>query len=134
MSARQIVDECVVLRVRRLSRTLTRRQDMALRPLGITSPQLILLAYLSANQGTQAVDLCKALNIEKSTMTRNLMRLLALGHISMGPPGGRRGRTLSITESGEDAVAEAFPIWDATQQKLLELMSREERDALSLLA
>ena len=107
---------------------------MALQPLGITCPQLILLAYLSANEGMYARILCDELGIEKSTMSRNLKRLLALRLIEMGPLKGKRGRELALTKSGGDMVELAFPVWESTQKKLLELMSRKEREALTLLA
>ena len=133
MSVQRILDECIVLRAARLHRVLAQRQDMALRQLGITGPQIVLLAHLQAQGETRAVDLCKELCIEKSTMSRNLKRLLSAGFITIAPRGGRNGRPIAITELGRSKVEAGFPIWEATQRKLLELMTPKERDALALL-
>ena len=82
---------CLATRVRQLSRIITRVYDDAMRPLGITASQYTLLAQLASRDGITAVEIGHELDIEKSTLSRNLKRLLALGHIIMDPPAGRRG-------------------------------------------
>lgn len=135
MSAQQILDQCLILRIRKLSRILTRRQDMALRTLGITSSQLILLAHLVSKNGSgSACKLCDELNIEKSTMSRNLKRLTSMSLISQGARAGRRGRELTITATGRELVQRAFPIWESAQKTLTGTMTRREKEALALLA
>jgi len=133
MSVQRILDECIVLRVARLHRVLSQRQDMALRQLGITGPQLVLLAYLHEKGATRAIDLCNELRIEKSTMSRNLKRLLAAEFISEGTFRRRYGKLVVITDPGRGMVVAAFPIWEATQKYLLEHAKPEEREALALL-
>ena len=83
-------DSCLATRVRQLSRIVTRVYDDALRPLGITASQYTLLAQLAARDAITAVEIGHDLDIEKSTLSRNLKRLLALGHIVMDPPAGRQ--------------------------------------------
>jgi DNA-binding MarR family transcriptional regulator len=85
---------CLATRVRQLSRIVTRVYDDALRPLGITASQFTLLTQLAQQDGITAVEIGHTLDIEKSTLSRNLKRLLALGHLTMDPPAGRRGRGL----------------------------------------
>ncbi|MFX8747429.1 MarR family transcriptional regulator, partial [Acinetobacter baumannii] len=77
---------CISTRVRQLSRIVTRVYDDALRPLGITASQFTLLTQLAQQDGITAVEIGHTLDIEKSTLSRNLKRLLALGHITMDPP------------------------------------------------
>ena len=84
-----------------LSRIVTRVYDDAMRPLGITASQYTLLAQLAARDAITAVEIGHELDIEKSTLSRNLKRLLALGHINMDPPAGRRGRGLHLTPKGQ---------------------------------
>ncbi|HSR82155.1 MAG TPA: MarR family transcriptional regulator, partial [Hyphomicrobiaceae bacterium] len=71
---------CISTRVRQLSRIVTRVYDDALRPLGITASQFTLLTQLAQQDGITAVEIGHSLDIEKSTLSRNLKRLLALGH------------------------------------------------------
>lgn len=133
MSVNRILDECVVLRINKLRRRLTREQDVALRPLGITGQQLALLARLSTIQQTTAKVVCDEFFVEKSTMSRNLKRLLKLELIVLAPPAGRHGRKLSITDKGKLVVEKAFPVWLACQQRIRASMGQSERDALELL-
>ena len=90
--------------MRQLSRIITRVYDDALRPLGITASQFTLLTQLAQQDGITAVEIGHSLDIEKSTLSRNLKRLLALGHITMDPPAGRRGRGLHLTPKGESVI------------------------------
>jgi DNA-binding MarR family transcriptional regulator len=109
---------CVALRARRMSRIITRIYDDAMRPLGMTASQFTLLTEVAKQDGVTAVEIGGDLDIEKSTLSRNLKRLCALKLIDMDPPAGRRGRGLHLTDKGEAALRSAFPIWRATQIKV----------------
>ena len=103
---------CISTRVRQLSRIVTRVYDDALRPLGITASQFTLLTQLAQQDGITAVEIGHSLDIEKSTLSRNLKRLLALGHLTMDPPAGRRGRGLHLTPKGESRHQAGLPCLD----------------------
>jgi DNA-binding MarR family transcriptional regulator len=123
-------ETCLATRVRQLSRIVTRVYDDALRPLGITGSQYTLLAQLAARDGITAVEIGHDLDIEKSTLSRNLKRLLALGHIVMDPPAGRRGRGLHLTPKGQAVLKDAFPIWQDAQKKTVGAMGSDSRSVL----
>ena len=116
--------------MRQLSRIVTRVYDDALRPLGITASQFTLLTQLAQQDGITAVEIGHALDIEKSTLSRNLKRLLALGHITMDPPAGRRGRGLHLTPKGEAVIKQAYPVWMDAQSKTVAIMGSESRSTL----
>lgn len=121
---------CLATRVRQLSRIITRVYDDAMRPLGITASQYTLLAQLAARDSITAVEIGRELDIEKSTLSRNLKRLLALGHIIMDPPAGRRGRGLHLTPKGQAILKDAFPIWQDAQTRAVSAMGAESRNVL----
>ncbi|WP_333794167.1 MarR family winged helix-turn-helix transcriptional regulator [Hyphomicrobium sp.] len=121
---------CLATRVRQLSRIITRIYDDAMRPLGITASQYTLLAQLASRDGITAVEIGHELDIEKSTLSRNLKRLLALGMIIMDPPAGRRGRGLHLTPKGQTALKDAFPVWQAAQGRATAAMGAETRAKL----
>ncbi|MFA9442487.1 MAG: MarR family winged helix-turn-helix transcriptional regulator [Hyphomicrobium sp.] len=121
---------CLATRVRQLSRIITRVYDDAMRPLGITASQYTLLAQLAARDSITAVEIGHQLDIEKSTLSRNLKRLLALGHIIMDPPAGRRGRGLHLTPKGQAILKDAFPIWQDAQTRAVSAMGAESRNVL----
>ena len=121
---------CLATRIRQLSRIITRVYDDAMRPLGITTSQYTLLAQLAARDSITAVEIGHELDIEKSTLSRNLKRLLALGHILMDPPAGRRGRGLHLTPKGQAILKDAFPIWQDAQTRAVSAMGAESRNVL----
>lgn len=121
---------CLATRVRQLSRIITRIYDDAMRPLGITASQYTLLTQLASRDGITAVEIGHELDIEKSTLSRNLKRLLALGHLDMDPPAGRRGRGLHLTPKGQAVLKEAFPIWQDAQKRSVAVMGPESRATL----
>ena len=123
-------ESCIATRVRQLSRIVTRVYDDALRSHGITASQFTLLTQLAHQDGITAAEIGSTLDIEKSTLSRNLKRLLALGHIKMDPPAGRRGRGLHLTPGGKVVIQEAFPLWQAAQKRAVEVMGLESRRTL----
>jgi DNA-binding MarR family transcriptional regulator len=121
---------CLATRVRQLSRIITRVYDDVMRPLGITASQYTLLAQLASRDGITAVEIGFDLDIEKSTLSRNLKRLLALGHLIMDPPAGRRGRGLHLTPKGQAVLKDAYPIWQEAQKRATAVMGHESRGVL----
>ena len=121
---------CISTRIRQLSRIITRVYDDALRPLGITASQFTLLTQLAQQDGITAVEIGHTLDIEKSTLSRNLKRLLALGHITMDPPAGRRGRGLHLTPKGEMTIQQGYPVWRDAQMRTIRVMGPESRGTL----
>ena len=121
---------CVSTRVRQLSRIVTRVYDDAMREHGITGSQFTLLTQLAARDGITAVEIGQDLDIEKSTLSRNLKRLLALNMIIMDPPAGRRGRGLHLTPKGETVIRSAFPVWQDAQRRALTALGPESRSVL----
>jgi DNA-binding MarR family transcriptional regulator len=124
---------CLATRVRQLSRIITRVYDDAMRPLGITASQYTLLAQLAARDSITAVEIGHDLDIEKSTLSRNLKRLLALGHINMDPPAGRRGRGLHLTAKGQAVLKDAFPVWQDAQKRTIGAIGADSRTMLDSL-
>lgn len=121
---------CIATRVRQLSRIVTRVYDDAMRPLGITASQFTLLTQLAQQDAITAVEIGFSLDIEKSTLSRNLKRLLALGMIVMDPPAGRRGRGLHLTPKGQAVIREAYPVWQEAQRRATNVMGPDSRTTL----
>jgi DNA-binding MarR family transcriptional regulator len=114
--ARTIASECFALRVRRLGRVVTRIYDDALAPHGINITQFNLLAAVSAGDGARQVDLGRILDVEKSTLSRDLRRMQRLGWIESRPMPGGRGRALGLTPAGARLLEQARPAWDQAQE------------------
>jgi DNA-binding MarR family transcriptional regulator len=124
---------CLATRVRQLSRIITRVYDDAMRPLGITASQFTLLTQLANQDAITAVEIGFSLDIEKSTLSRNLKRLLALGLLVMDPPAGRRGRGLHLTAKGQEVIKLAYPVWQDAQRQAAAVMGADSRATLDTL-
>jgi len=76
------------------------------------------------------VEIGHALDIEKSTLSRNLKRLLQDGFLTMDPPAGRRGRGLHLTPKGEIVITQGFPVWREAQTRTIRVLGPESRSLL----
>jgi DNA-binding MarR family transcriptional regulator len=117
VASRRVADECIALRVRRLSRTVTRIFDEALRPHGLGTAQLNLLVAISAAGPLRPVELSRALDLEKSTVTRNLERMLARGWIRAAPEAEGNGYRVRLRPEGRALLERALPAWAVAQER-----------------
>lgn len=120
-----IASECLALRIRRLDRSLSRIYDGVLRPHGATIAQLGLLTAVTLSGPIQPSRLGDILDLERSTVSRNIALMLRKGWISATVARDGRGRLLAITRHGEDVLNEAIPAWRRGQKKVMELLTPE---------
>jgi len=111
-----MASECLAVRVRRLGRVITRLYDAALTPHGVTIAQLNLLTAIAAAGGARLTDLGRILDVEKSTLSRDLKRMQQLGWIRFAPTGSRRRRSISLTPAGARLLLEVRPAWEKAQE------------------
>ncbi len=103
------------MRSRRLNRVISKIYEDALRDLSLSSAQFNQLVAISVGQplGMRAKDLGRALDIEKSTLSRNLARMQDAGWIRQIPHG--KHILLELTHAGEALLKNAYPRWEAAQ-------------------
>jgi len=111
-----MASECLAVRVRRLGRVVTRVYDAALAPHGVTIAQLNLLTAIVAADGARPTDLVRILDVEKSTLSRDLQRMEDLGWIRFDPRQSGRGRSISLTPAGTRLLLEVRPAWEKAQE------------------
>src|SRR5262245_22027722 len=99
-AAERIARECFALRVQLLNRVITRIYDDALRPLGLTMNQLGILAVLAKMTEAQPGDIGEFLQMEKSTVSRNVQRMCEQKWVREEPGSDGRRVRLTITEKG----------------------------------
>lgn len=107
--------------VSQLQRLITKKYSHALMAHDITPAQYQTLKILSEGT-TTAVALGRSLDVEKSTMCRNLKRLVEIGAITMGPPKGRHGRLLAVTSHGMALLLRTQPLWEEVSIELSQLL------------
>ena len=128
--AEHIATECLAIRVRLLGRTITRIYDDALRPLGLTVGQLNLLVFVGKRGPVGPGELASVLGMEKSTVSRNVERMIRQGWIDSSPSSSGRGQELSLTAQGRKLLEKAVPLWEEAQRQTTETLG--ERNFASL--
>jgi len=135
---RLIASHCLAVRVRRLGRVISRIYDGALADHDINIAQLNLLAAIAVGGRARPSDLTRLLDLEKSTLSRNLKRMESLGWVHSDPNVPRRGRFLRLTPAGSRILIKMRAVWEMAQaMALVELGERsfaQPRKLLSTLA
>ena len=107
------------MRVRRLSRAVTRIFDEALRPHGISTAQLNMLVAITRAGALRPFELARVLDLEKSTVTRNLDRMLSHRWIRATPEPDGNGYSVEVQPPGRALLERAYPSWEAAQERAM---------------
>ena len=111
--------QCVCTAARRRSRDLTRAFEKAMRGSGVRGTQFTLLATLVQTGPLPTTRLAEFHGLERTTLTRNLGRLVRDGFVQIQEGEDRRVREVAITPAGEEAARRAFPFWKKAQDAAL---------------
>ena len=133
----RVRDCCLCLHVQRAARTLARRFDDALRPIGLTNGQFSLLMSLNRPEPAGLASVATLLAMDRTTLTAALKPLQRRGLLMVAKdPADRRGRRLSLTPAGKTLLALAIPVWEQTHRDVEALLKIGDLDRLrrSLLA
>jgi DNA-binding MarR family transcriptional regulator len=113
-------EECLGVRIGRLHRQVNRAFENALRPTGISLPQLEVLSTLTlVARPIRPTQLADLLSIDRSTMSRNLTLMQSKGWVGTtetSPTG--RSLTVQISEAGMTQLATAQHAWRAAQKQI----------------
>jgi DNA-binding MarR family transcriptional regulator len=124
--------QCAASNLRKASRAVTALYNASLRPAGLLITQFSILVALSAAGPLPLTRLAKALEMDRTTLTRNAAPLLRQGLTAETHGEDRRNRVLSITEKGRRALERAFPLWKGAQERFTQDLGKERfRNLLS---
>jgi DNA-binding MarR family transcriptional regulator len=119
-----IRDHCMCLHVQRAARTVARRFDDALRPLGLTNGQFSLLTSLNRPEPARMAAIAALLTMDRTTLTAALKPLERGGLVEVAvDPADRRSRMLTLTRPGRSLLATALPIWKRTHAQVERLLA-----------
>jgi DNA-binding MarR family transcriptional regulator len=123
--ARTLLDTCLCHNVRMASRVVSRAYDEALRPTGLRATQIAVLAAVGARGALSIKSLADSLEMERTTLTRNLKPLEEQALVSISPEGRHRSRTLTLTTAGKAALLKALPLWEKAQQSSMHQLGEQ---------
>ncbi len=123
-------EECIGVRVRLLNRVITSLYDDAFRPLGITANQISILISMVRKGFDTPGGIGQFLQMEKSTLSRNLDRMRKSGWIEILPGEDGRSQRLRITPKGNKVVEKSLPLWRSAQNKAKHILGERGADSV----
>jgi len=121
----EIASRCLARPTLRTARVIGRSYDRALAGTGITITQLTLLVTIAKFRPGSIVQLCDWLDIEASTLSRNLAKLRNAGLIEKAGE-DRRAQELKLTAEGMRTLRDVYPRWLQVQQGLEERLGAKK--------
>jgi DNA-binding MarR family transcriptional regulator len=120
-----IARTCIAVRLRLLNRVVTNLYDDALRPLGLKVSQLNILVVTAKLGVAQPVQVCDLLQLDTSTLSRNVERMRAKGWLEVVPGEDARTQPFRLTTQGKRLLEKAVPAWEQAQKQAEELLGDE---------
>lgn len=111
---------CTNLKLRQLGRMVTRHYDRYVAASGLKNTQYALLSLVVRLGPIRPGDLAKRMQMDASTLTRNLQPMAAQGWLKIGAGGDARSRLVEATEAGQAKRAEGQRAWKQAQLALNE--------------
>ena len=97
-------------------------------PTAVTQRQFAVLAAVAAREGLTQADLVRSTGIDRSTLAELVARMLGKGLIARERSNeDGRANTVSLTDKGRGALAEAQPRAHAADQAILKLVPSGKR-------
>ncbi len=126
-----IARNCIAVRVRRLNRVVTNLYDDALRSMGVKVSQFNILVVAAKLDVARPAHVCEILQLDTSTLSRNVERMRARGWLEVVPGDDARTQPFRLTARGRKLLERAVPAWKQAQQKARQLLGE---DGVALLA
>jgi len=116
--AQAMLDRCLFQRTRAAARAVTRLYDDELRSIGLRATQAVVLATIAARGELSISALSDELEMDRTTLTRNLRPLEERRLVVVSPEGRHRTRLVRLAPAGEAMLTLAAERWECAQTSL----------------
>lgn len=106
---------CSNMKLRRLTRLVSRHYDAHLAHCGLKTTQYSLLATIADLGPMRQGEVARRLSLDASTLTRNLRPLVAAGLLCIDAGSDARSRQVSATDAGRERRQQARQHWKRAQ-------------------
>jgi DNA-binding MarR family transcriptional regulator len=120
-----IARSCIAVRLRLLNRVVTKLYDDAMRSLGLKVSQLNILVVVAKLGLARPAQVCDILQLDTSTLSRNVERMRARGWLEVVPEEDARAQPFRLTPRGKRFIEKAVPAWEEAQRQATELLGDE---------
>ena len=115
-------DLCLCFQLRAAARRASALYTGRLAPIGLGLPQYSLVGMAAAcekqnGRPPSITELAAALDLDRSTLSRNLKPMVAAGLVEVMPSGHGRARLVRATREGRAAYRAGVALWRAAQDE-----------------
>jgi len=120
---------CISGRVMKCNRIIANIFRKYLKAYNITDSQLSILFVITKGKEVNQKKLSDMLFLDKSTVNRNLKRLIENNYISK-----KNYPLLTMTDNGLTILEDLIPSWEKAMRETYKILGQEGEEALNLLA
>ena len=120
--AAEVLRDCVATRLRLANRVVTKVYDDALRPHGLKVTQMAMLVVAEDRGLIRQSQVGAELQLDDSTLSRNLERMWANGWLEEVPGDDARVHSYRLTGAGRALLQRAIPAWRGAQAEAKRLL------------
>ncbi len=121
---------CTNLKLRQLGRMVTRHYDKYMSVAGLKNTQYALLSHIVNLGPIRPSDLARRMQMDASTLTRNLQPMAAQGWLTVGAGNNARNRLVEASSTGLAIRIEGQRAWKEAQLALNQRLGTERVAAL----
>ena len=118
--------DCFARKIMKASRLIGQIYRRHLSPFGITNSQMSILFMIYQRKELTQTQLSEMLAMEKSTVSRNLIRLFDKGFIE------KKASRITMLDKGIDLVHNILPHWELAMKEVNAMIGRQGADAINL--
>jgi DNA-binding MarR family transcriptional regulator len=109
---------CVGGGVRKLNRMVSAIYDEALASAGLKASQFSVLVAVANREKARPAELTTLLQIEESTLSRNVERMCARGWLRLERNVDRRSHLIEVTQKGQVLIRKCLPAWQQAEEEV----------------
>jgi DNA-binding MarR family transcriptional regulator len=118
----EMAQQCLAVRVRLIGRAITSLYDHAIESDGMTIAQVNLLVALGKVGSCSPTKLGTVMEMERSTVSRNLDRLLKAGWVRVVSSDDKGIREIVLSQRGYKKLESILPHWREAQEQAANLL------------
>src|SRR5216684_9118291 len=116
--------------VRKLNRMVTAIYDGALADAGLKTSQFSVLVAVANRGQARPAELTELLQMDESTLSRNVERMCARGWLRLERNEDRRSHLIEVTDKGQGLIRKCLPAWEQAQKEVSQRLGADSVAAL----
>lgn len=121
---------CTGFNLKRATRAVQSMFDDAFKPVGLEGTQYTVMSHIFVAGPITLSKLADLMDVDRTTLARNLAPLEKRGLIEIKPGTDRRAKLINITGSGKEVLSQAYPLWKETQEKIKTALGMENWESM----